>query len=137
VARVDVVVQLEGQDATNDRRLFADVEVAVAADLRLRVLLLGALFKAPDELHQPVDPEQEVAVGLRELELLGCDRCRDRRNGWSGRLDRRDHLLVTIVQRCGRRGCGRGRGWSGGGGGVWGRGSTPIGDVNRTTLGRE
>src|SRR5437879_9241488 len=103
VAGEDVVVGLPREDAADDRSLLADVEVAVAADLGLRVLLLRPLLEAADELHHAVDPEQEIAVLLLKLELLGCDRFGDRCGRW---LDRCDHLLLTIVQRRSGRGGG-------------------------------
>ena len=108
VAGEDVVRQLERNDAADHRRLFADVEVTVAADLRLRVLLLGALLEAPDELHLTVQAEEEVAIVLCELEALGRDLGGAWGSGW--RLYRGDHLLLTILNGCGIR-CGRNRRW--------------------------
>src|SRR5260370_39464000 len=92
VAGEDVVVGLERGEAADARRLLAEVQVAVAADLRFGVLLLSAFFKAPDQLHLAVEAEQEVAVLLLEVERLG----RDRRGGWRG-LDRGCHLLHSIL----------------------------------------
>src|SRR5258708_19961065 len=93
VAGEDVVVGLERGEAADSLRLLADVQVAVAADLRFGVLLLSAFFEAPDQLHLAVEAEQEVAVLLLQLQRL-------RRNGgggWGSGLDRGCHLLPSIL----------------------------------------
>src|SRR5260370_6290252 len=55
--------------------------MAVAADFGLRVLLLGALLEAPDQLHGAVDPQQKVAVLLLQLKLLRRNRLGGRSGG--------------------------------------------------------
>src|SRR5205085_10765665 len=62
VAGEDVVIGLEGLDAPDHSRLLAQAEMAVDSDACLRVLLLSALLESPDELHLPVQAQQEVAV---------------------------------------------------------------------------
>ena len=119
VAGEDVVVLLQRENASHDSGLLADVEVAVAADLGLRVLLLGALLEAADELHLPVQAEQEVAILLLELERLRGDRAGC--GGWGGGFDRGCHFLLSIlldVRGLGRRG----------------RRRAAVGDVNRPSL---
>src|SRR5258708_811393 len=130
VAGEDVVVRLERGEAADDRRLLADVQVAVAADLRFGVLLLSAFFKAPDQLHLAMEAEQEVAVLLLEVERLR----RDRRGGWRG-LDRGCHLLhsILLLESTHLPIDGEVAGsllaaWGGG------AGHTPVSDVNRATL---
>src|SRR5207253_10115484 len=88
------VVGLQRLDAPDDRRLLADVEVAVAADLRLGVLLLGALLESPDELHLAVQREEAIAIVLGDLDRFRVDRTRGRR------LDGRCHLLLSILHVC-------------------------------------
>src|SRR5439155_18875752 len=95
VAREDPVVRFEREDAADDRGLLADVEVAVPADLRLRVLLLRALLEAADELHLAVHAEQKLAIVLGQLEDFGVDRAG--RGGWGGGLDGGRHLLSSIL----------------------------------------
>src|SRR5258708_24944099 len=90
VAGEDVVALLQGVDAPDDGRLLADVQVAVAADLRLRVLLLRALLEPADELHLPMQAEKEVAILRLQLERLG----RDPRGG-GGSLDRHHNLIIN------------------------------------------
>ena len=91
VAGEDVVVGLEGLDAPDHCRLLAQVEVAVAADLGLGVLLLCALLEPADELHLTVKAQQEVAILLVELQRLRRDLLR----GW-GRLHRRHNGLIFL-----------------------------------------
>src|SRR5258708_33648371 len=118
VAGEDVVVGLERGEAADSLRLLADVQVAVAADLRFGVLLLSAFFEAPDQLHLAVEAEQEVAIVLLQLQRL-------RRNGgggWGSGLDRGCHLLHSILLLESTHlpldggGAGFAGGWGGGGG---------------------
>src|SRR6266480_5644042 len=109
VAGEDVVVPLQREHAADHCCLLADVQVAVAPDLCLCVLLLRALFEPADELHLPVEAKQEVAVVLLQLERLRCDRAGHRRWG-GGRFDSGSHLLLLIIYLPARR--------RGGGGGV-------------------
>ena len=51
IAREHVVAGLHRLDRADVRRLLADREVAVAADARAGVLLLGALLEAADQQH--------------------------------------------------------------------------------------
>src|SRR5205807_6764218 len=130
VAREDPVVGLQGEDAADDGRLFADVEVAVAADLRFRVLLLRALFEATDQLHLAVQPEQEVAIVLGQLERLRVDRAWS--GGWGGGLDGGDYVLLPILQvfHLPTR-------WGGGAEGAGGGVRFSTSDVNGPTLRRQ
>jgi hypothetical protein len=58
-----VVGRLEGCHEADDRRLLAEVEVAVAADLGLGVGARGALFEATDQQHLLVPGELVFAGG--------------------------------------------------------------------------
>src|ERR1700694_548732 len=130
VAREDVVVQLERANAADDSRFLTDVEVAVAADLRLGVLLLRALFEPSDELHLAVQAEQEIAILLLQLQRLGCERG----GGWGTRgFDRGAHVRLSILSVSSLSSHLPLNGEVPGLGGGWGgrAGSALVGNVNR------
>jgi hypothetical protein len=49
----DVVVEANGCDGTDHNRFLADVKMTKTADFLRLILLTRALFKTPDEQHQP------------------------------------------------------------------------------------
>src|SRR5438477_255291 len=49
----DVIVEPNSRDGTGHDRFLADVKVTKTADFLRLILLAGALFKTPDEQHQP------------------------------------------------------------------------------------
>src|SRR5581483_7966160 len=118
IAREDVVVWFEREDAADHGGLLAQVEMAVAADLRARVLVLGALLEAPDELHLAVQAEEVVAVLLLELEALGRDAA------GLGRRLHCGHRLIIHGSRPRRAGSLLNLGLSG----------APVGDVDGPSL---
>src|SRR6266568_2067651 len=123
IAGEDVVVLLQRENAADDGRFFADVEMTVAADLGLRVLLLGALLKPPDELHLAMQAEEEVFVVPGQLEHLGRDRAWHGR--WGRGFHRGSHLLLLIIYLPTCRG---------GGGDASGGLGSPIGHVDGSSL---
>ena len=64
VGREQAVALLQRVDGADDRGLLADGQVAVAADPRARVLLLGALLEAADQHHLAKQPVSGVGVQL-------------------------------------------------------------------------
>src|SRR5207253_6836997 len=49
----EVIVEPNSRDRAGHDRLLADVKMTKAADFLGLILLAGALFKTPDEQHQP------------------------------------------------------------------------------------
>src|SRR5438270_14088872 len=49
----DVVVESDSGDGTCHNRFLTDIKMTKAADFLGLILLAGALFKTPDEQHQP------------------------------------------------------------------------------------
>ena len=100
VAGVERIALREGVDRAHRGGLLADRKVAVAADPRTGVLLLGALLEAADQGHLPEEAERVLAVvqhrdiacgGLRHArnltrcDALGCPRNGERRQGSEAR----------------------------------------------------
>jgi hypothetical protein len=63
------------ESAPDDGCLFPDIEVTVAADVRLSVELGGSLLEVPDEHHHPVVVEKLLLVLNRCCHTLRTCSC--------------------------------------------------------------
>ncbi len=62
VVRVNIVARLQSIAETDDGGLFAQIEMAIAADFGFVVHLLGFFFKATNQHHLVIVVEERIAL---------------------------------------------------------------------------